>query len=128
MAWTFILNLPQFFYFKNWCKIISQKKSSLTSALSCTEQVVKLPFLSKNCIFRAENDIFSKSSFYTKLISDPKYSFSVGQKYFFLASSKVSIFHQIQPSHHATGILFLLKRVRGGGAIFEIPTTGNVQQ
>ena len=50
-------------------------------------------------IFGAEKCIFSKSSFYTKLVSDPKYSFSVSQKYIFVASSKVSIFHQIQPTH-----------------------------
>ena len=29
-------------------------------------------FCQKKCIFRAENDIFSKSSFYTKMFSDPK--------------------------------------------------------
>ena len=66
--------------FKNWCKITSRKKSSLTSALVLASLGVKLPFLSKKCIFRAENDIFSKSSFYTKMFSDPKYSFSVCQK------------------------------------------------
>jgi hypothetical protein len=49
----------------------------LTSALGCAGQGVKLPFLSKKCIFRAEKGIFSKSSFYTKMISDPKYNFSV---------------------------------------------------
>ena len=80
MAWTFLLNSALFFRFKNWYKIISRKKSSLTPVLGCAGQGVKLPFLSKKCIFRAENDIFSKSSFYTKMFSDPKYSFSVYQK------------------------------------------------
>ena len=80
MAWTFLLNSAQFFRFKNWCKITSQKKSSLTSALARTGQGVKLPFLSKKCIFLAEKGIFSKSSFYTKMFSDPKYSFLVCQK------------------------------------------------
>ena len=57
----------------------------------------------KKCIFRAENDIFSKSSFYAKMISDPQYSFSVSQKHFFVIQSKVKIFHQIQPSHETSG-------------------------
>ena len=51
--------------------------------LSLTVQGVKLSFLSKKCIFRAENDIFLKSAFYAKIISGPKYIFLVGQKYFF---------------------------------------------
>ena len=76
MAWTFFLNFPQFFRFKNWCKFTTRKKSSLTSAQARAGQGIKLPFLSKKCIFRAENDIFSKSSFYTKMFSDPKYSMS----------------------------------------------------
>ena len=80
MAWTILPRSAHFFRFKNWCKITSRKKSSLTSARSCAEQWVKLPFLSKKCIFRAEKGIFSKSSFYTKMFNDPKYSFSVSQK------------------------------------------------
>ena len=99
MAWTFLLNSALFFRFKNWCKITSRKKSSLTLALGCAGQGVKLPFLSKKCIFWAENDIFSKSSFYTKMFSDPKYSFSVCQKYFFVISKKVNIFHRIEPTY-----------------------------
>ena len=101
MAWTFLPSSAHFFCFKNWCKITSRKKSSLTSALGCAGQGVKLPFLSKKCIFWAENDIFSKSSFYTKMFSDPKYSFSVCQKYFFVISKKVNIFHRIEPSYKA---------------------------
>ena len=56
MAWTFLPSSAHFFRFKNWCKITSQKKSSFTSARCCAEQVVKLTFLSKKCIFRAENN------------------------------------------------------------------------
>ena len=80
MAWTFLLKSAQFFRFKNLCKITSRKKSSLTSTRCCAVQVVKLTFLSKKCIFRAEKGIFSKSSFYSKMFSDPKYSFSVCKK------------------------------------------------
>ena len=101
MAWKFLHISAHSFHFKNWCKITSRKKSSLTLARSCAEQEVKLPFLSKKCIFRAEKGIFSKSSFYTKMFSDPKYRFSVCQKYFFSVSKKVSIFHRIQPSYMA---------------------------
>ena len=50
-------------------------------------------FCQKKCIFRAEKGIFSKNSFYTKMFSDPKYSFSVCQKYFFAGSKKNNIFH-----------------------------------
>ena len=99
MAWTFLPSSAHFFRFKNWCKITSRKKSSLTSALVLASLGVKLSFLSKKCIFRAEKVIFSKSSFYTKIISDPEYNFSLGQKYLVVASFKVSIFHQIQPIH-----------------------------
>ena len=64
------------------------------------EQGYILPFLSKKCIFRAEKGNFSKSSFYTKMICDPKVTFPVSQKHFFVVSSKVSIFHQIQPRYN----------------------------
>ena len=80
MTWTFLLNSAQFFRFKNCCKITFQKKSSLTLALGCTGQGVKIPFFSKKCIFRAEKGIFSKSSFYTKMFRDTKYSLSVCKK------------------------------------------------
>ena len=33
------------------------------------------------------------------MFSDQKYSFSVGQKYFFVISKKVNIFHRIEPNH-----------------------------
>ena len=99
MAWKFLLKSAQFFRLKNWCKITSRKKSSLTSTRSRAVQWVKLPFLSKKCIFRAEKGIFSKSSFYTKKFSDPIYKFSVCQKKDFVLQSKVKIFHQIQPNY-----------------------------
>ena len=108
IAWTFLLKSALFFCFKNRCKITSRKKNSLTSALSYAEQVVKLPLFSNKCIFRAEKCIFSKSSFYTKMFSDPKYSFSVCQKYFFVISKKVNIFHRIEPIHsHSLSFLSL---------------------
>ena len=69
MAWTFLPSSAHFFRFKNWCKITSWKKSSLTSALCCAVLAVKLPFFSKKCIFRAE------SSFYTKMYSASKIMF-----------------------------------------------------
>ena len=67
-------------------------------------------FFQKNAFFRVEKGIFSKSSFYTKMFSDPKYSFSVCQKYFFAVSKKVSIFHHSEPSHPQTcnGYLFII--------------------
>ena len=99
IAWTFFLNFPQFFRLKNLCKITSQKKSSLTTALSHAVQGVKLPFLSKKCIFQAEKGIFSKSSFYTKMFRVPKYCFSVCQKKLLVIQSEVNIFHQIQPKY-----------------------------
>ena len=99
LTWTFLLYSAIFFRFKNWCKITSRKKSSLTSVLSRAVQWVKLPFFSKKCIFGAEKGIISKSSFYTKMFSDPKYSFSVCQKYFFAVSKKVDIFHHSQPKY-----------------------------
>ena len=67
----------------------------MTAKVKRGEQWYILSFLSKKCIFRAEKGIFSKSSFYSKMFSYPKYSFSVCQ--FFFIQSKVNIFHQIQP-------------------------------
>ena len=97
MAWTFLLKSAQLFRFKNWCKITFQKNipwhwrgPGRSSGSNCH-------FCKKKCIFQAEKGIFSKRSFYTKMFSDPKYSLSVCQKYFFVVSKKVNIFHQIQP-------------------------------
>ena len=52
---------------------MTQKKTSQTSPLQRAAMGVKKPFFSKKCIFRAENDIFLKNSFYSKFISDQKY-------------------------------------------------------
>ena len=70
---------------------------SLTAGRHWPAQGVKLTGLTKKSVFRAENGIFFKSSFYTKMICDPKYNFSLGQKYLTIASFKDSIFHQIEP-------------------------------
>ena len=45
-----------------------------TSAVPCCPGGQIANFV-KKVKFRAENDIFSKSSFYTKMISAPKYDF-----------------------------------------------------
>ena len=62
---------------------IHLKKSSLTLALVLASLRVKFP----------------KSSFYTKMFSDPKYSFSLCQKSFFAVLKKDDIFHHSQPTH-----------------------------
>ena len=49
------------------------KKSSFTSKWKRVEKGYILHFLSKKCIFRAENDTFGGKSFHTKLISDQKF-------------------------------------------------------
>ena len=72
---------------------------SLTAGRHWPAQGVKLTGLTKKSVFRAENGIFLKSSFYTKMICDPKYNFSLGQKYLVVASFKVCISHQIQPTY-----------------------------
>ena len=41
------------------------------------------------------------------MICDPKYNFSLGQKYLVVASFKVCIFHQIQPMHKSTLIALI---------------------
>ena len=48
--------------------------------LSWAQQGVKKPFFSKKCIFWPENDVFSKKSFYKKLISDQNYIICTWQK------------------------------------------------
>ena len=55
-------------------------------------------FFFKKCIFRAENEIFLKSSLSTKIISGPKYRFSIHQKYFFGVLLKINIFHHSEPT------------------------------
>ena len=51
--------------------------------LGGTRQGVKRPFFSKKCIFWQENDVFSKKSFYSKLISDQNYIKCTCQKIHF---------------------------------------------
>ena len=47
------------------------------------------------------------------MISGPKYNFSVGQKYFFVVSSKVSIFHQILPMYNLVDFNFPILKSDG---------------
>ena len=82
---------------------------SLTAGRHWPAQGVKLTGLTKKSVFRAENGIFFKSSFYTKMICDPKYNFSLGQKYLVVASFKVCIFHQIQPNYDGATIITLYR-------------------
>ena len=66
MACTILLNSALFFGFKNWCKITSQNKNSLTSALSIAGLQVKKPFFSKNAFFRQKKTFFQKIHFIQK--------------------------------------------------------------
>ena len=103
-----LLHLPTIYPSGFKEKITIGKKSSLTSKVKRGEQWYILSFLSKKCIFRAEKGIFSKSSFYTKMFSDQKYSFSVRQKKYFVLQSKVNIFHQIQPKHVPSSFICMM--------------------
>ena len=64
-------------------EISTQTKSSKTTLRSGAVQGVKKPFSSKKCIFWPENDVFSKKSFYSKLISDQNYIICTCQKKYF---------------------------------------------
>ena len=85
--------VPTFFASKIGVKLPPEKKVPWHRRWAALGRGSNCHFCQKKCIFRTENDIFSKSSFSTKMFSDPKYSFSVCQKYFFAVSKKVSIFH-----------------------------------
>ena len=80
MACKFLLYSAQFSSKIGW-KILSKKKFLDTCAVPCC-----LGLGCQIAIFiqkmRAKKGIFSKSSFYTKMFSDPKYSFSVCQFFF----------------------------------------------
>ena len=65
-------------------EISTRTKSSKTTLLGGARQGVKKPFFSKKCIFWPENDVFSKKSFYKKLISDQNYIMCTCQKKDFL--------------------------------------------
>ena len=58
--------------------------------LGGARQEVKKPFFPQKCSFRAENDIFSKMSFYSKLISDQNYMICTSRKIHF--RNKIMIF------------------------------------
>ena len=64
-------------------EISTRTKSSKTTLRSGAVQGVKKPFSSKKCIFWPENDVFSKKSFYKKLISDQNYIISTCKKIHF---------------------------------------------
>ena len=64
-------------------EISTRTKSSKTTLRSGAVQGVKKPFVSKKCIFWPENDVFSKKSFYSKLISDQNYIICTCQKKYF---------------------------------------------
>ena len=88
MAWTFLPNTAQFFASKIGVKLTPKIKFFDIDA----ELVVKLPFFSEKCIFSGRKVIYLKSSLYTKMFSDPKYSSSVCQKYFFWSNPKLIFF------------------------------------
>ena len=73
---------------------------SKTTLLCRAVQWVKKPFFSKKCIFLPEIAIFSKKSFYSKLISDQNYIICTCQKIHFQIKLWDFIFHQILPSNN----------------------------
>ena len=83
LVWQFFLQTPPKIFFIKRHLIIPQTKSSKTTLLFCAVQWVKKPFFSKKCIFRPENDVFSKKSFYSKLISNQNYIMCTCQKIHF---------------------------------------------
>ena len=81
---------------KQWLPIQCQKRSS-------ESPVTRLAWnglmesgehcgTAKGCIFLAEKGIFSKSSFYTKMFSDAKYSLSACQKIILCSNPKLIFF------------------------------------
>ena len=79
----FFLQSPPNFFFIERQAISPPTKSSKTTLRSGAVQGVKLPFFPKKFIFWPENDIFSKKSFYSKLISDQNYIICTCQKIHF---------------------------------------------
>ena len=77
---TFFPQKSSNFFFIERQKISPQTKYSKTTLLPRAAQWVKLPFFPKKCIFWPENDIFSKKSLYSKLISDENYLICTCQK------------------------------------------------
>ena len=73
----------KFFFFTERWVIIPQTKSFQTTLRLLAILRIKKPFFSKKCIFWPENDVFSKKSFYSKLISDQNYIICTCQKKYF---------------------------------------------
>ena len=92
MAWTFLLKSAQFFRFKNWCKITSRKKSSLTSARARAGQGGKLPFLSKNAFFGQKKAYFQKVHFMQKCSVTQNTVFQCVKNSFLLSQKKLIFF------------------------------------
>ena len=85
----FLQSPPNFFFIERQANS-PQTKSSKTTLLGGARQEVKKPFFSQKCSFRAENDIFSKTLFYSKLISDQNYMICTSRKIHF--QNKIMIF------------------------------------
>ena len=79
-VWDFLPKSARLFFFIKRKEISPKTKSSKTTLLPRAAQWVKLPFFPKKCIFWPENDIFSKKSLYSKLISDENYIICTCQK------------------------------------------------
>ena len=92
MAWTFLPNTAQSFRFKNWCKITSWKKSSLTLALSRAVQWVKLPFFQKNAFFGQKRAFFQKIHFIQKCSVTQNTVFQCVKNIVFLSQKKLVFF------------------------------------
>ena len=68
------------------------KKSSLTSAWSCAEQVVKLPFFEKNAFFGKKKAFFQKVHFIQKCSVTQNTVFQCVKNIFFLSQKKLVFF------------------------------------
>ena len=89
---------PVFISSKNSVKIWPKKNFLNIAATTRSNGGQKANF-SKKCIFRAENGIFLKNSFYSKFISDQKYIIYMFKKNFFFLKLWFSNFHRIQPKY-----------------------------
>ena len=83
LVWHFFLESPQIFFFHRKVGYYPPNKKFLDNfAITCDFEDQKAIF-SKKCIFWPENDVFSKKSFYSKLISDQNYLMCTYQKIHF---------------------------------------------
>ena len=80
IVWDFLPESARLFFFIKRKEISPKTKSSKTTLLPRAAQRVKKPFFPKKCLFWPENDIFSKKSLYSKLISDENYLICTCQK------------------------------------------------